>query len=498
MNKPYLALFFWFFLIPAHAFSSDFSSDDLGNRIALSFYPDHAQQVSQETLQKAAGLGIDLVEISDFSSVSHLSFDEYTIFLRHTLLFPTSNKLTANRESIVQNTVRLLRDADQLYPGQAVAINLFSFPNEKNSQFYSAAAELADTLSQFTDLSLYYQSAQSRVDVLPSGYSFYSGLVTPDRNIDQYHSEVIYFKPSAKERESIQSLENVLNEMVQKSESITIIPAHWFAERLETNSGFGEILRPHIEGNLVEFPLPAAISDPPPMNWSVVLLVIIWISFVLHYRTQPGYSAILTRYFTAHSFFVTDIKENRLRSSAPPFVILFQHALLAGLCFYVAANSFISQMGLDALTKYFPFIFIEGYQLTSFFVIGTVLALLSHLVSVFWLFIMNKQATHLSQVLNLYSWPLHLNLLLVTLLVILSQAESSELWIFITASAFVVVWFLSFNFAAVDCAKLLEKFGSVYLLFTVGLHFLLLLGAVILLFNFPFVLEPFQLAYYLP
>lgn len=494
MIKQYLILACWLLIFPVYTFSSVLYSDDIGNRIALTFDSDHAQNISQETLDKASALGINIVEISDLSSLEQLSFDRFTLFLRHDLKYPTSQKLTGSKEQILQSTRVLLRNSEQRYPGQAVALSVFSFPNESSSAFIRSASALTDSLSQFTDLPFYYHSSRPRTKTLPENFSFYSGLIRAGAPTEDVTSEVVLFKPAENPRQNIQTFEYLLNTMVQKPESIIIIPAGWFAKSLETNSGFGQLLKSHIQGNNVEFPLPASKSDAPPINWSVVLLAIIWMSFALHYKTQPGYSAILMRYFTAHSFFVNDIKEHRLRSSAPPFVIIFQHALLTGLCFYVIANTFLSPMGLDALSSYFPGVFIEGYQKTSFFVLGTILALLSHLISVFWLYILNKQATHISQVLNLYSWPLHINLVLVTLLVITSQAGGSELWIFIIAAAFILVWFLAFNFAAVDCAKFLEKFGALYLIFTVGLHLVLLFAIVVLFFNLPFILEPFQLA----
>ena len=498
MQNIFLSLLFWLFFLPLSAFSSEFTDNELGNRIAISFFDDNTQLLSQEDINKFHSLGITIAEISDFNRAGHLSFDQYNIFLRFELRYPTVNRLITKREQIVQEILSTYRDANRTYPGNIAAISLFSFPNENNTQFFAASSALADTLSRHISTPLYYHSSKPSAETLPDHFDFIAGYISATQDYDFISdSQISYFKPSENKRESYQVLEKLLNESVLQTSSIVIIPAAWLNDRLDQNSGFDRQLQLHMQGNKIQLPLPDSEPDQPSANWSVILLAIIWISFLIHYRNQPGYSAILTRYFTGHKFFVADVKEHRLRSTAPGFIILFQHSLLSGLAFYIMADTFFSNLGMLALTKYFPGLIIMNHEYLSFFLLGATLAILSHLISVFWIYILNKKASHFSQVLNLYSWPLHINLIIVTFLVYMHQIGAEQVWFLATILAFIVVWFMAFNLAATDCASFLEKYQALNLLFTVALHLLIVIGLTYWLFNLPSVIEPVQLALYL-
>lgn len=497
MYKYLPALFIWIFLFSFESLSSSFSDDELGNRIAIGFSGNSYQNITQENLDRAFSMGINLVEISDYGSVNHLSFNEFNIFYRHRLFYPTVQKLRDNRTDIVREIESAYRELYQRYPGQIFAISPFSFPPENDLRFYSEAFELADTLGRNIDASFYYHSSLSSPDILPDSFNFVMGFASPS-TILRENAQVMLFEPTGNKHESFQLLEQLLNRSVEYPSSIIVIPSDWFFEQMEKSSDLMLVFISHMQGQSVNIPMPDPGESIPSVNWGVILLVVIWISFILHYKNQPVYSGILTRYFTSHSFFVNDVMEHRFRNSAPGLIILIQHSLLTGLAFYATASVFFSKLGLEALSIHFPGLFISGYELLSLFVLGVLTALLAHLIAVFWIYILNKQLTHISQVLNLYSWPLHINLLLVTLLIFFKQMGALEIWILATAVSIVFTCFMSFNMAAVDSARFLEKFRVMNLFFTIGLHLLIITALLIFFFYSPIIIEPLRLALFLP
>lgn len=498
MYKTLLSLLFWLFLSSAISPVSFGQTDDLGNRMAISFFDENSRAIAQEDLETFLSAGISIAELPGLRTTSHLSFDAFNLFLRNPLKYPTAYRLDTDKEKLMQEVLSLYREVNNSYPGNIAAISLFSYPNEDDPRFFAASSAFADTLSRHVSTPLYYNSSKPEPELLPNNVDFAVGRVSADVYTGVIENvQAVYFHPSYNKTEDFRVLEQLLNQTVQQPSSIIIVPAEWLLEKLNRVEGFDRILELHMQGDLVELPLPDSESTMPPVNWSVVLLVLIWISFLIHYRNQPGYSAILTRYFTGHSFFVADVMEHRLRNSAPGLIILFQHSLLSGLALYIISDTYFSNLGLDALTLYFPGIIIEGYEYVSFFMLGTLIAMLSHLVSVFWIYILNKQTSHISQVLNLYSWPLHINLILVTMLVFFHQSRADSTFILATLIAFVAVWYMAFNLAAIDCVRFLEKYKAANFLLTVILHILVITGLLVWLFKSPSVIEPVRLAFFL-
>ncbi|MEX2457092.1 MAG: hypothetical protein WD381_07240, partial [Balneolaceae bacterium] len=300
--------------------------------------------------------------------------------------------------------------------------------------------------------------------------------------------------PGDDERQTLLTLEKQLNESLRFDDSLIILPAEWLLNKLEENPDFQFIIQKYLNGEQVTIPLPNQSADNPGVNWSVLLLFLIWISFVLHYKYQPVYSQSAARYFTNHTFFVTDIMENRLRNPLPGIYLLLQHALITGLFFYVSAQVLFSENGLQILAHHFPSIIWLESVLGSFFLIGIILALILQSVSILWIYLLNNKLRYFSQVINLYSWPLHINLFSVTLLVMFNQVGFGEKWIMALGIIFGLVWFFSFNIAAIDGAKFLDKYRILYLLATVGLHVLIVVIIIWFVLFSASITDPFRFA----
>lgn len=465
------------------------------HRIALSF-SDHSDFIPAESqFSKAAELGIDLIEISDFRRFQNLADSSFYILYQHNLAFVTRNQLVANSELYTEELLSAYSGLKALYGDRIAAVSLFSYPDEVNSPFIDVASIFADSLASVISEPLYYRSAFINSNI-PSGINFRSFLVNPDIEIPI--PAFVHFAPSDDVRESLRKLEQILLDIGQHPQTVVVLPAHWFFEQIEKQPDLEIVFSSYLDGNPIPFPLPKNNRELPFPNWSVIFLFVIWGSFLIHFKYQTFYANSLTRYFINHSFFVDDIVEHRIRNAITGIILLVQHTFLTGLFFYIVTDILISDLGLKALSVHFPLLLVTDNELLSLFFIGIVIALLLETISILWIFILNNQMNFFSQVLNLYSWPLHINLLVVTLLVVLNQRGAEDFWMLITSFLFALTWFFSFNLAAIDGARFLKQYRILNLLATVGVHVVIVVFAIWYVLNTPEITEAVGLAFSLP
>lgn len=484
---PVLLLFILGFT-PAHGQTTG----TVGNRLALSVDAALNQAQINQQLQLASDLNIRIIETNGILEVSQPDLFYYLFDTE--LPFLTPNQLRNIPDDVRNRISEKLATATDVYGDLLLAVSLLRYPFDESGLFAQSSRLFLDSLLTTPPSSqLYYHSIQPSVNSVPAGFDFASTRISAGFS-GVLQSPVVHFEPSANAQKSLKTLEHLLSETVRFQDSIVIIPAGWLSEITERNPSVKYILRNYTSGGTLTFPVPAEPASTPEANWSVILLFVIWASFVLHYRYQPMYSQSVMRYFVNHSFFVDDINDHRLRNALPGLVLLTQHALLTGLFLYVSAKVLLSSSGLEIFAFHFPYIMPLGETYTSFFLFGVILAIVLELISVVWIFLLNQQMNFFNQAINLYSWPMHLNLIVVTILVVLTQINFTDGWIFTFGVMFVGIWFFSFNIAAIDSTKFLHKNRILYLIGTVGLHVALLSAAVIYLTYSPQYTEPFFFA----
>jgi hypothetical protein len=305
---------------------------------------------------------------------------------------------------------------------------------------------------------------------------------------------VLQFRPSSDLHSDLRSLDRLLRETNRIRNSLVVLPACWVFQDDVERSDLLNLLTEYLDGNYIPVPLPREPEQVPSMNWNVLLLFLILRSMLFHMRYQPIYLHSLSRYFFSHTFFVEDVMEHRIRSSSPGWIILIQHAFVAGIVLYLTAYTLVSDIGFELLTHYFPAIFWTGNHLLSLFIFGFGATMFLQVLSLLWIHLLNRNLRYFSQTLNLYSWPLHLNFILATLLIVLAVQGQAEFWIFIFLLLFALVWFMSFNIAAIDAARYLDKYKLLYILFTAGVHILLVTFLIWFVLHTPAIYEPVQMA----
>lgn len=468
------------------------------HRLVLSFVSDGFVP-SEQQLAVAEGLNMTLFEVSEPSQVSSFSDRQYSYLLAIGPEFQVPGQLSHNLSAVADDMLRTYRDFERIIPGKIAAVGAMRYPFESYPNFIETAEALSDTLLTEITVPLYLQSAGYPVNNRPYGFNFTSVRAHPEQS-QHIDRSVVHFVPSDDLNATFSSLNQTMDYLLNYDESILILPASWFFSQLERQSDLRYLFTDHMSGNSVVLPLPSEESQPPYFNWSIVLLFLIWGSFALHFRYQPIYGQSVIRYFSNHSFFVDDVMEHRLRNVLPGIVLLMQHALLTGLFVYASMEVMVTKLGLEVLNFHFPGIMLFANPLFSLFMAGVATALLLQAISALWIYFSNKELTAFSQVLNLYSWPLHLNLLVVTFLIVFNQMGFSEILILVLAGLFIIIWFFSFNIAAIDSTKLLETTGAkiLFLSLTVGLHIVLLLGVLTYFLYTPSVIEPILFAIDVP
>lgn len=484
------------FLFISYSGSISQVSQQQTHRIALSFSHDNFTPTQQQ-LSIADGLGIRLYEVSDPATINQLQDPRYRFLIDTGPAFQVPGLLKEQLSEVSNRITQDVRQFQERAGDRIAAVSVLRYPFETYQGFYEIAESLSDSLAMNISVPLYYQSAFTPINFRPDGYSFVSYRTSSKQSYSSVYP-VMHLVPADDQYSTYSRLNRIFDDLQTVEESITIIPARWFFTQLEEQPDLRYLFSDFTSGNPITLPLPEPSNDPPFTNWSVILLMLIWGSFALHFRYQPIYSQSMARYFSNHPFFVSDVMEHRLRNVLPGFILLLQHALLTGLFVFACVEVVVSSLGLEVIRHYFqPLMMLNG-TMASLFLTGIAIAIVLQMVSVLWIYITNKKLTAFSQILNLYSWPLHLNLIVVTFLIVFSRVGFDEIWILILGALFILIWFFSFNIAAIDSSKFLDDGRTLFLLGTVGIHVLIAIGILVYILYTPAILEPILFAIELP
>ncbi len=472
--------------------------NELGNRIALSFVEPKSFIPSDNQLSTAQSIGIDLLEISDPSEIGNHPAESFYFLLDGGITFPTIHKLQSEKSDLAVELLEKYRGISDRYPGKIAAFSIFRFPSDQSEGFLPIASSIADSIQQNINIPLFYQSAYPIISEIPEGFNFASTRILGGSELPPMISQVTFFTPSDYDDISLITLQEILNETLEFEDSIVIIPAAWFFEITERQPDLGLIFSDYFEGHEVTFPLPAKPDPLPPLNWSIVLLFVIWGGFFIHYRYQPICLSVSLRYLFNHTFFVADVMHGRFRNISAGLILIGHHAMITGLFLFTTGQYALTDSGKQVLSAYFPGMIFSGFELLSLFVIGILFSLLLNLFSLSWIYILNKQIKNFSQVVNLYSWPLVLNLPVITLIVYLSALDVNHIWILGSSVVFLLVWFMSFNTAAIAGVRYLDKYRALNVFLTIGLHFMFMSAIIVFVIFTPAVLEPLIFAVSIP
>ena len=347
-------------------------------------------------------------------------------------------------------------------------------------------------LKSVNNAKAYYDSSSAFNGIVAFSQSVIALNVFPNAGILEIKGNTVYsvntepqplfsvFETSDSYAESLSRLK----EQLINSELNLLLDGEWYISVLAQNAD----LKSTFEGTSGMDPSTIAVHDIPDqtplIHWSVLVLVLLWISLAVNVASNPTYLETIPRYFTAHRFYVDDIMSYRERSSASAVFLLFQHAIFGGLVVYILSKIFISDTGLEALYHHIPYIAVMGKNYFSLFVLSSVLVLIVELIALIWLYVPNKEMTHFNQGLNLFTSIFHLDFIIVTAIVTGYFGNWNTTLISFLALSYLLIWFSSFNITAFDASKRLGMHRNSYLFKTIGLHTLVSCALVVLLIVF--------------
>jgi len=379
------------------------------------------------------------------------------------VLFSEFRFLTARDLSQDTQLVRDIGAWVQIYSNAPAVdgFSLFSDSHTASEVFNSLASQLFDRLSAIADKSIGFHFTGDSAAAI-ADFRIYDIVA---QNYVKLPSATVYYRDQTFDPGDAARINSILS----LSPKLLIADAAWLAEAAAAQP---QLATAYSLLPSEDIRLPESRPSPPaqPPNWPVLGLIFIWVSLALHYRYQPNYRNQLMRYFTANSFFLDDVLAYRIRGSAPPLVILLQHIIAAGLLFFVCSKAAFSPTGLEAFFHHYPGLSFTGVSYATFFMMGIGTAVLLHLTALLWLHLTNPELQHISQSLTIYAWPLHLNLLLITLVTALFVSGQTGFIFIVLTVLFVLIWFNAFNLAAWQSERVMSKHKALHFLGTVVLH----------------------------
>ena len=272
----------------------------------------------------------------------------------------------------------------------------------------------------------------------------------------------------------------------------------WLVKRLQEDADFARVLQLYAGNRDATFPVDAAAKEGAPTqapgtSWIVFFLVVLWGTVSVHFNYAPNYRKSLFRYFTTHAFFVIDVVEWRIRSNSPSLIILAQHAFAGGILLQLLANTFMTDLGWQALVHHYPWLQFLYFSKRLILIYATVSIFLLEMLVTFWMLWFNRTMEHLAQVIHLYAWPLQVNLVLVTLIFIFVQTGISAQAIGITTALVVLTAFYAYYQAIFDLMGFTRERKWSFVAITAGLFTVILIVLIVLLVQTS-VLDVFDMA----
>lgn len=214
-------------------------------------------------------------------------------------------------------------------------------------------------------------------------------------------------------------------------------------------SGFTGLLEAFNTSAEAPVALPAPEQPAPNPHYSALFLLLLWLSFGLHYFFSYSYRRAVKRYHLSHTFFVEDVLDRHVRFTVSSLLLLLQTGFMWGLAAYTAIPALLTEAGMQGLSWHYPIIEYNWTLMVIFFMMGTAF----NLICVLWLSSSCPRTDGIVQAATLQMWPMHLGFLLITLLVPGVSAGLSASFIQIVLLCFFLLNIAAFIVAAVHFSR---------------------------------------------
>lgn len=198
-------------------------------------------------------------------------------------------------------------------------------------------------------------------------------------------------------------------------------------------------------------PVSSSTSDYPDLL--VLIMVITLLGFGVHYGFEPNYRKSISRYFGAHSFFVVDIVEKRIRFGTSLILIMLVQSILFGVMKTFVLNYTLSPLQFDALHTHLPWITFASSTMLGSIALNALVFLVFILFCTSWLNLTFKGIHQFYQAVTLYLWPLHLAIPVSLIYMITIITDYSDLVSGILLTIYAALILLCFILASSDLIR---------------------------------------------
>ncbi|RNC79576.1 MAG: hypothetical protein ED557_13705 [Balneola sp.] len=473
----FLSLFCW--LVATSINSVSAQNPRLG--ISWSFLPNTPNQISAQ-LNTFENIGIEVLELTHpvsttlLDSISNYPFEVYIRFNHN---FLTATKITETRENLVQEYNTLINGYSE--HTQIAAFGLYSYSQSFDENFTREFESITTELKKNTNRSFYEVTSGNT-----TALDFSITEITADSIIVENTALLLSKENSINDAK-------LLNDLFNSRTELLFINSTWFFNAIHIHPRLLLSLGEVKNGSPFILPEQKTEASSDPLNWPVIVFMLVWLSVGLHLKVSQNYRTLLFRFFTGHRFFVDDIMRYRERSMTSGIFLFLQHAFLSGITLYLVFSTLVSEKGLEAFYHFMPLLAIVGKNYFSVFIIGVLLSSLVQVIGVIWLYLPNKAMTHLSQVMNLYTWIFHLDFLIVSIMLVVYLAGGSSTLIIILSILYLLVWLTGFLLTSLDSSKYLQRGRIKYIFYTFGLHTLVNIGILVFVFANAWTMDVLQL-----
>ncbi len=440
----------------------------------------------QNRLDTLKSLGVEWLLVNDRLDNDTWRYIEeggFKVYAAIPIVFPIARTFNSPDSTLLHTVSRYVNH----YATQSSvnAIGLFSNGAVSNPRFQDALEPFTRQIKSVTGDSLFFLHPHPPEHTPPTQFDFFIHEMRIDGNMafnDQTYpgpvQQLMLYDPTSKAASYLTPFKEFLKRYGNSSMPV-FVDMQWLMNTMDRHPTVGSTLRLFTSDSNFIFPTPEEeIPSESKHDPIVLLLLIIWGVFFANYNVSPVYRKSLNRYFLSHTFFVDDVMQRHIRTSGATTTLLLQHSLLAGICIYSMAYTLLSPVGLEALFYHYPALGVAGNSLASLFLLGCLLSLALSIVSILWISLSNKKIREYNQVVNLYAWPLQLNFVVATLMVILLKAGSSGFLIVGLGTIFILIQLFAFLVTSADTARNLFNKRGLFLSLTAGLYLLGLAGAI--------------------
>lgn len=431
-------------------------------------------------------IGVEVIELMhpvNPALLDSISSHPFEVFIRFDYKFLTSSGINEYTNLFLEDYTTKISDFAS--NPQVTAFGLYSYSQSFDESFAESFGVIASELRKNSNISFYEISSGT------------SALL--DFSITEIFDELIHGNKAGLllSKENSVNDAKLINTLFDSNTELLLFNSTWLSGAIEVHPGFLAALQEMKNGG--EFVLPEQQEQPSssPLNWPVIVFIIVWLSVGLHLKVSPNYRSLIFRFFSGHRFFVDDIMRYRERSITSGIFLFFQHAFLSGLTLLIVFSTLVSGKGLEVYYHFMPFLAVVGKNYFSVFVIGVLLSLLIQMIGIIWLYLPNQAMTHLSQVMNLYTWIFHLDFLIVSIMMVIYLSGGSSNLLIILSILYIVIWLTGFLLTSLDSSKYLQKKRIRYIFYTFGLHTIVNIGILVFVFANTWIIDTLRLMIYL-